>query len=822
MCQRTVLRIVSVCLAVVLALSLAGDGFCAADDPPGGPLYAWYRDGGLQSAGADVTSWNSAAGEHSARSLNRVFGRPQLVKVQSAFGRSEVVRFSGTAALWQSAGAWGTLRDARTVVLMSRLPSAGSGTLLDGSTRVGSVPVRWEAGRFGSKTQPAAESVSGADAVAGGWRASAFVFPAGGTPLGGLILGANVATADGLSCDVAEVLVYPRALSADECRQVVGWLSAKWGQPADLPAGEQPQRLTLPDEPRIFRTTVRRRGDDGVDTYRIPGLATTPRGTLIAVFDARNRSGADLPGDIDVAMQRSTDGGETWGSMQRIMDFDAALSGSQGNGVGDPAVLVDQRTGRIFVAALWSLGPRAWHGSGPGMTAEETGQLMLVQSDDDGVTWSQPVSITSQVKQPEWRLCFNGPGNGIQLRDGTLVFSAQYRDPDGVPHSCFIASGDGGSHWKISPAAIPDGVPTSESAIVELSDGALLLSMRNESRSGQRAWARWEWQGELWSGKWSASWLDLPDPTCMASVIRHPHGELIFSNPADAKQRQRLTIRSSLDGGRTWSRGRLLDPGGAMYSCLTVLADGRIGLLYESVDTGGLVFARFPLDWVQEGACLPTVAEGRLERTGKFGWWLGRHEEKLQETRAGGVQLAFLGDSITQGWEAAGRESWRKYFGDKRAANYGFGGDSTQHVLWRLEHGEFDGLSPETIVLLIGTNNVRHGDFSPEEIAAGIARIVSVLGEKCPRSRVLLLGLLPRGAVPGDRLRQKCEAVNALLPKLADGERVQFLNVNSVLLEDDGGLSEAIAPDRLHLSAEGYERMGRAIAEKLKSWQTGR
>jgi hypothetical protein len=148
----------------------------------------------------------------------------------------------------------------------------------------------------------------------------------------------------------------------------------------------------------------------------------------------------------------------------------------------------------------------------------------------------------------------------------------------------------------------------------------------------------------------------------MASLIRHPHGELIFSNPADVKQRQRLTIRSSVDGGRTWSRGRLLDPGGAMYSCLTVLADGRIGLLYESVDAAGLVFVRFPLDWVQEGASIPTVAEGRLERTGKFGWWLGRHELKLQESEKGGVQLAFLGDSITQGWEAAGQLwIWRRF-----------------------------------------------------------------------------------------------------------------------------------------------------------------
>ena len=806
----------AVCLTVLCALnSFCLSGLATAADPPAGPLHAWYREGGLQSSGADVTAWQSAAGDNPARSLNRVSGRPQLVKVQAAFGTAEVVRLNGTAALWQAVGSWGTLKDARTVVLMARLPQTRSGVLFDGSTRVGSLPVRWEQGRFAAATQPIAESAVVTDPADNSWRAFAFIFPAGGAPLGGLIIGANVATKEGLACDVAEVLVYPRELTEGECRDAVGWLSQKWGQPTVLPDAQQPQRPQLPEDPRLFRTTLQRRGDNGVDTFRIPGLATTPQGTLIAVYDARNRNGGDLPGDIDVAVQRSTDGGETWSLLQRIMDFDAAVPGSQGNGVGDPAVLVDQRTGRIFVAALWSKGPRAWNGSGPGMSPDETGQLVLVQSSDDGLTWSQPVSITSQIKQADWRLCFNGPGNGIQLRDGTLVFAAQYRDPAGKPHSCFIASQDGGDNWKISPAAIPDGIPTSESVIAELEDGTLLLSMRNESRSGQRAWARWEWQGTLWNGGWSKSWLDLPDPTCMASLIRHPHGELIFSNPADSQQRKKLTIRSSNDGGRTWSRGRLMDPGGAMYSCLTVLRDGRLGLLYESADAEGLVFVRFPLDWVLEGASLPTVAEGRLETTGKFGWWLKRHEQKLQETRAGGVQLAFLGDSITQGWETTGKVAWEKHFGSRHAVNYGFGGDSTQHVLWRLQHGELDGLSPETIVLLIGTNNVRHGDFTAEEIAAGIAEIVRVLGEKCPKSRVLLLGLLPRGVTAADPLRIKCDAVNALLPALADGRRVEYLNANPALLEPNGHLSTKIAPDLLHLSAEGYERLGQAIAEKL-------
>ena len=349
----------------------------------------------------------------------------------------------------------------------------------------------------------------------------------------------------------------------------------------------------------FFRTVLRRSGDDGVHTYRIPGLATTPKGTLIAVFDARNKGGGDLPADIDVAGMRSTDGGTTWGPMQRIMDYDAAEPGSKGNGVGDPSVLVEGKTGRIFVAALWSKGPRGWHGSGPGLTPDQTGQFVLSHSADDGLTWSKPESITPQIKQPEWRLCFQGPGNGLQLRDGALVFPAQFKDAGNVAHSCFIASTDGGTSWRISPAAAPGRPPTSESALAELDGTSLLISMRDESRPGQRLWARWEWSGgDVLSGKWGAPWSALPDPTCMGSLLRHPSGALIFCNPAHPKSRTSLTVRSSHDQGKTWNSGRLIEPAGAMYSSLAVLKDGAIGLLYESVPDKGLVFARFPLAWI--------------------------------------------------------------------------------------------------------------------------------------------------------------------------------------------------------------------------------
>ena len=140
------------------------------------------------------------------------------------------------------------------------------------------------------------------------------------------------------------------------------------------------------DDPRVFRQVLRKPGDDNSKTYRIPGLATTPKGTLLTVFDIRYGSGADLPADIDVGLMRSTDEGATWSPMQRILDFDKAEPNSRGNGVGDPTILVDRQTGTAWVAALWSRGNRGWNGSGPGLTPDETGQFVLTKSTDDGVT----------------------------------------------------------------------------------------------------------------------------------------------------------------------------------------------------------------------------------------------------------------------------------------------------------------------------------------------------------------------------------------------------------------------------------------------------
>ncbi|MCL4165965.1 UNVERIFIED_CONTAM: hypothetical protein GTU68_019062, partial [Idotea baltica] len=222
---------------------------------------------------------------------------------------------------------------------------------------------------------------------------------------------------------------------------------------------------------------VRKSGDDGVHTFRIPGLATTNSGTLIGVYDVRHLKGGDLPGDIDVGMSRSTDGGRTWEPLRVIMDMGDNPEWRY-DGVGDPAILVDKNTGTIWVAGTWSHGNRSWVGSGPGLEAEETGQLMLVRSDDDGVTWSSPINITKQVKKPEWCFLLQGPGKGITMRDGTLVFAAQYQDSvdkNRLPHSTILYSKDHGKTWNIGTGAYDD---TTEAQVVEVEEGVLMLNCR--------------------------------------------------------------------------------------------------------------------------------------------------------------------------------------------------------------------------------------------------------------------------------------------------------------------------------------------------------
>ena len=360
--------------------------------------------------------------------------------------------------------------------------------------------------------------------------------------------------------------------------------------------------IGLPDKTKIvpppkppFKTDVFVSGKDDYFAYRIPSLITTPKGTILAFCEGRKSSLADL-GNNDLMLKRSTDGGKTWGHLELIYDEGDKVT------IGNPTPVVDRDTGTIWM-----------------VFGRDAIDALVTQSGDDGKTWSKPVSITAQVKRSEWKFYAVGPGVGIQLRHGPykgrLVIPAYHRttkNKSGPAIAHVFYSDDHGRSWKIGGVVGPH---SCECQVVETlrADGAeLLLNARNHwARSGgrpdlagKRIIARSRDGGETWSQPTFDN--ALIEPQCQASVVRYSWPEagnrsrILFANPASCR-RNRMTVRLSYDEGHTWPISRLIDGGSSAYSCLTVLPDGRVGLLYESSGYKRITFAAFELNWLTLG-----------------------------------------------------------------------------------------------------------------------------------------------------------------------------------------------------------------------------
>jgi len=342
-------------------------------------------------------------------------------------------------------------------------------------------------------------------------------------------------------------------------------------------------------KPPVFRTDVFRAGEGGYDSFRIPALLRTRRGTLLAFAEARRHSKADA-GDIDIALKTSTDKGRTWSPLRIICD--------RGPDTADnPCPVQDRRTSRILLPMNLCPGSLT---EAQVLAGKGKRTVALMWSDDDGQTWSGPRDISAETDKADWTWYAVGPGNSIQLRSGRLVVPCNHARTGAKDYySHVLLSDDGGKTWTIGGSAAAG---TNECQVAELPDRSLLLNMRSYHGKSRRAIARSSDGGVTWSAvDWDPA---LVEPVCQASLIADG-GTLYFSNPASTR-RERLTVRQASAAGtgaiRNWTKGLVLHGGPAAYSSLAATGGRELGCLYECGDKDPyerIEFARFSRSLIQ-------------------------------------------------------------------------------------------------------------------------------------------------------------------------------------------------------------------------------
>lgn len=338
--------------------------------------------------------------------------------------------------------------------------------------------------------------------------------------------------------------------------------------------------------------------EDGYPAYRIPALIATKRGSLLAF--AEGRASLRDHAENDIVMKRSTDAGKTWGPLQLIHEEGT-------NALNNPTAVVVRQTGRVIL--MYQRYPKGFdeHKAEPCGDGPRICRTFITHSDDDGLKWSPPLDITSQVKRPtEVTSTATGPGIGIQLARGPhagRILMPFNQGPAGKWKVYAIFSDDAGASWRYGDTA-PEGTKgyANEVQFVEVNDGSVMLNARNQAGDKLRKIATSRDGGQTWSS--TRNDPVLIEPVCQASLLRHPgNGDpakdvFLFSNPASQSARTNGTIRLSRDEGKTWPVARVLYPGSFAYSCLASLPDGSVACLFERDGTRKISIARVTLDWL--------------------------------------------------------------------------------------------------------------------------------------------------------------------------------------------------------------------------------
>ena len=339
-------------------------------------------------------------------------------------------------------------------------------------------------------------------------------------------------------------------------------------------------------------------GSDDYNTFRIPAIVTSKKGTALAFAEGRKNGSSDT-GNIDLVLRRSIDNGKTWSPLKVIWD-------DGDNVCGNPAPVVDYTTGTIYLLSTWNLGSD--HESQIiNQTSKDSRRIFVLQSTDDGMTWSTPLEITKSVKLADWSWYATGPCHGIQLikgaKAGRMIIPCDHIEAvTNKYYSHVVFSDDHGKTWILGGITPQDKV--NECTIAELSDGRLMLNMRNYDRTQKTRKVSVSDDGGI---TWGEIYSDrkLVEPICQGSLLAIPaknRRKILFLNPADENKRQNMTLRLSYDDGSTWAKSKVLYTGPSAYADLTRLTNGKIGCLYEAGTANpyeGIIYREISLEQLE-------------------------------------------------------------------------------------------------------------------------------------------------------------------------------------------------------------------------------